>query len=155
MKRIIFNILKMLVLSLVSQAETSAISDNSRPSNIYFECKQGFKFEVKNKAARCIKPKKFNYRPPLNCPRNVAQARMKLAIDQIELKDLCVLKAKNSESQSTLPVNKRPASKARQRYDIPPKCQKGYILKIRRGKDVCQSVQSERVIPVDIEVLRL
>lgn len=106
----------------------------------YFACDKGFKFETKKNAVRCIKQQRLTYRPPEGCEKskktvlNTSKPPEGLLIDKIGQKDMCVLSS-----------NKKP---------FPPKCQNGYKLQVRKGKDVCGKGKPEVILPATKKVFR-
>lgn len=109
---------------------------------VFFTCDNGFQYESKKDASRCIKQKKLSYRAPLACGgKKASNGQYRLVIDKKGAKDLCVLNNK--------------ALKARQsKTNFPPSCQAGYKLHSRRGKDACGKGNAEQIKPPSKKVSR-
>jgi len=138
----------IVVILLVLSFETNAAVNKE----VFFGCEKGFQYETKKDAARCIKQKKLSFRPPLACSlKGRAKKLYRLMVDYRELKDLCVVVA--SETKTPL-VKRRSGVVVDTSASFVPRCQTGYQLKSRRGRDACTKGDPELIKPPSKRVSR-
>lgn len=159
------NLNKPLLLVCALQFIFLACSINAN-NQTYFACKTGFQFETNKNAARCIQQKRLTYRSPLACDQlGDKKAKFILAIDKIGQKDMCVTYpsitsqrlAKHRSIENGLKLTPDPTRQvnAGQRLSsFSPKCQNGFKLQARQGKDACGKANPELILPPSKEVRR-
>lgn len=99
--------------------------------NTYYACTQGYKFESKSKAARCVKEKRTSHRPPLSCSND---NQLVLTVDHMGKKDICTIRKSGIGNSS----NKLKLSS--------PKCPSNYTILARKGKDSCVREYPQSII---------
>ncbi len=127
--------------SAVSGHASSNSTSLARSSQDYTEslakysCPKGFQLMGNQYDILCIQQEKVSYRSPLPCDSpHKKLGRYSLRIDMLDQKDLCL----NINGPST-------TSSERENLVFQPKCEKGYTLDIRHGKDACQKRILQRV----------
>ncbi len=132
MKKLKITLTFGLCLSLLPV--TNAISAEQET---YFTCKNGFQFETKKKAARCIKQERLIYQAPQACSKhNNKQSRYKLVLDKKGVKDMCMPQVSGKATPRAL------------------KCPTGFSLQVRKGKDACAKGNPQLIKPVDKKTKR-
>ncbi len=122
----------------------------------FFSCKNGFQFETKQQAARCIQQQRLTFQEPHGCNKKMFQ----LKVDFRGTKDMCVGRANNNlkQEQFIKPITGGPkprsAAKNVQTISFSPKCSVGFKLQIRKGKDACAKGQPEKIAPPSKKVTR-
>lgn len=121
----------------------------SATQEVFFGCQQGFQYESKKDAARCIKQQKLSFRPPIACSNNKSgKAIYRLAVDKVGIKDQCILDDKKALNSIKLNAVREPKS------SFSPLCKTGYKLKELRGKDACGRRNPEIIEPPSKKVSR-
>ncbi len=153
----------LLLICILSFLIANSIYANNQT---YFACKTGFQFETSNKAARCIQQKRLTYRSPLACGHlRGNKNRFILAVDKIGHKDMCITPQMVSKKQpaisgligkrgQNLPIAIKQTNRGAKLSPFSPKCEKGFKLHIRRGKDVCGKDKPEVILPPSKKVRR-
>ena len=119
---------------------------------VYYGCEAGFLYETKKDAAHCIKQEKFLYQPPIACKINKANnLQYKLEVDKVGLNDQSV-QQDNDVKPNQLLARKNRKNTVKNSYDLI--CLSGYLLAVRKGKDVCTKVRAEEIKPPNKKIIR-
>ena len=133
----------MLAITLSSQAKNK--------KETYFSCKNGYQFESKKTAARCIKQGRLSFRPLNTCNKKGRPSRkFKLQIDRNGIQDRCVIDTGVSKKNAQkIPIKGNKTNLSSLSIDTTlifiPSCPSGYFLKSKRGKDNCRRGDLESI----------
>ena len=109
------------------------LNNVSAKTDTYYSCQNGFQFESKKDAARCIKQETRRFRSPIGCSNDrIKHKGYVLNVGRKGKQDKCVLK-------KSISINK-PALQAK---EFSPLCPKDYKLKIKLGNDSCATSTPE------------
>ncbi len=124
----------------------------------YYGCKNGFQFESKQQAARCIKQQRLSFQAPQQCRKNGKFFQLK--IDYRGKQDMCVTE-KGVNLKNEMKIKPKPgAPKAKtprlnnKVVSFAPKCAIGFQIQIRKGKDACSKRKPEQVVAPSKKVTR-
>jgi len=148
MQRLLVLSYLILILPIASQAKTK--------KETYFACQNGYQFETKKSAARCIKQGRLSIRAPESCGKKSGKYRgFVLSIDLMAQKDMCVGSKKmtkfDSKRQMGSQINDLSMKKLK---SFSPLCPLGFKLNIKKGKDVCERDKAETIKPPNKKVTR-
>ncbi len=137
---------------LILSGGLSIWSDGSiqaKGNNTFFSCDQGYVFESKQDAARCIHQKRVAFKNPEPCTKgSKAQNIFRLQVDKLGNKDLCTGQLSSNIIHSISGrEGKARSAKIKMRNPFQPKCASGYRLQIRRGRDACKKTNAEIIRP--------
>jgi hypothetical protein len=124
----------------------------------FYACKNGFQFETKQQAARCIKQQRLSFQTPQKC--NKRGKLFKLKIDYRGQRDMCIAEKNiNLKNEMKLKLKSatpraRSASANSQAISFAPRCGVGFQLQVRQGKDACSKGKPELVVPPSQQVTR-
>lgn len=120
----------------------------SNKKSLFFTCESGFKFELNQSAARCIKRTKQVFRKPLPCEPVVIDGKTRkrqLFVDSDGKFDLCMQSNKSVTLNGFVTSNQ---------LNTLPKCPRGFGIFHRPGKDACLQTRQEEVKPPTKQVVR-
>jgi len=142
-RQILLLVCSTLLLPQSSQAKSK--------KETYFSCKNGYQFETKKTAARCIKQRRLSFRPLSECSnKSTPNRKFKLEIDRNGVQDRCVIDMEVSKNSKKHRSMKSKGTKLNLRsrdfyLTFIPSCPTGYVLKSKRGKDNCSRGNPETI----------
>ncbi len=142
-KQLLLSVCLILLLPNSSQAKNK--------KETYFSCKNGYQFESKKTAARCIKQRRLSFRPLSECSnKSTPNRRFKLEIDRNGVQDRCVVdKGVSKKSSNKMPTKGKGINLNFLSTDFSltfiPSCPTGYVLRSKRGKDSCSRGNPETI----------